>query len=189
MFYLYFVILFICLFVCFCLLEGDRSCSSITVNMPLAMKVHGGCGCKGPHFRSHGTRKRQEWLALYSAVFNPGKVLILILQQAKWALGPVSTRRSEEKSPSLRHPGSNPGRPARSEAPCCLSYLAHTYTKHFYAKRKLADSKECTSQTWSRHIPGDGDIFSRLNIAGLIVSTIFQGNVLTSHQCHLISPL
>ena len=23
-----------------------------------AMKAHGGCGCKGPHIHSHGTRKR-----------------------------------------------------------------------------------------------------------------------------------
>ena len=36
----------------------------------------------------------------------------------------LRTRRSEEKSPPLRHPGSNPGRPARSPAPCRLSHLA-----------------------------------------------------------------
>ena len=53
------------------------------------------------------------------------KPLLLILQEAEWTSGPVWARRSDEKSPPLRHPGSNPGRPARSPAPCRLSYLAH----------------------------------------------------------------
>ena len=50
---------------------------------------------------------------------------VLILQEAEWTSGPVWTRRSEEKSPLLRYPGSNLGRPARRPAPCRLSYLAH----------------------------------------------------------------
>ena len=35
-------------------------CNAIKVKVsPLqAMKAHGGCGCKGPHIHSHGTRKR-----------------------------------------------------------------------------------------------------------------------------------
>ena len=32
------------------------------------MKAHGGCGYKGPHVHSHGTRK---WLVLRSAAFTP----------------------------------------------------------------------------------------------------------------------
>ena len=31
----------------------------------------------------------------------------------------------------LRHPGSNTGRPARSQAPCHLSYLAHNEHSNF----------------------------------------------------------
>ena len=54
-------------------------------------------------------------------LYPRGKPPVLILQEAEWTSGPVWTRRSEEKSPPLRHPGSNPGRPARSPAPCRLS--------------------------------------------------------------------
>ena len=42
-------------------------------------------------------------------------------------MGPraICTRSNEEKSLSLRRPGSNPSRPAHSQAPCHLSYLSH----------------------------------------------------------------
>ena len=40
--------------------------------------------------------------------------------------GPQDQSGHEEKYLPLRHPGSNPGRPARSPAPCSLSYLALT---------------------------------------------------------------
>ena len=56
-------------------------------------------------------------------VYPRGKPPVLVLQEAEWTSGPVWTRRSEEKSPPHRHPGSNPGRPARSPAPCRLSNL------------------------------------------------------------------
>ena len=36
---------------------------------------------------------------------------------------------SEEQSPPLHHPGSNPSCPAHSEVHCCLSYLAHKVGK------------------------------------------------------------
>ena len=64
----------------------------------------------------------------------PGKPPVLILQEAEWTPGPVWTRRSKEKSPPLRHPGSNLGRPARSSAPCRLSHLAHNtqFFLYFY---------------------------------------------------------
>ena len=67
------------------------------------------------------------WLVLRSAAFTPEKSQVLILEEDEWTPGPVWTRRSEEKSPLLRHPGSNPGRPARSQAPCRLIHLAHIY--------------------------------------------------------------
>ena len=56
-------------------------------------------------------------------LYSQGKALVIILQEDEWAPGPIWTRRSEEKSPPLRHPGLNPGRPARSSAPCRLSHL------------------------------------------------------------------
>ena len=36
-----------------------------------------------------------------------------------------SGREEIKKISTLRHPGSNPGHPAPSQAPCRLSYLAH----------------------------------------------------------------
>ena len=57
-------------------------------------------------------------------LYPRGKSQILIFQEAEWTPGSVWTRRSEEKCPHLRHPGSNPGRPARTPVPCRLSYLA-----------------------------------------------------------------
>ena len=43
---------------------------------------------------------------------------VLILQEAEWISRPIWTWRSKEKFPPLFHPGSNPGRPAHSQAPC-----------------------------------------------------------------------
>ena len=54
-----------------------------------------------------------------------GDIPVLISQEVEWTSGPVLTRRSEENFPPLRHPGWNPGRPARSQAPCRLSYLRY----------------------------------------------------------------
>ena len=54
-----------------------------------------------------------------------------IPQDQSWA------RRSEEKSPSLRLSGSNPGRPARSQAPFRLSYLAHEVKKYYEKKNSF----------------------------------------------------
>ena len=90
----------------------------IKVSPLQAMKAHGGCGCKGPHIHSHSTRKRQGGQSYARPPLPPGKPPVLILQEAEWTSGPVWTRRTEEKSPLLRHPGSNPGRPARIQAPC-----------------------------------------------------------------------
>ena len=57
--------------------------------------------------------------------FDPReKPPVLIFKEGEWI---PEQRRSEEKSAPLRHSGSNPDRPACSQAPCRLSYLAHNY--------------------------------------------------------------
>ena len=60
-----------------------------------------------------------------------GRILppVLILMEAEWTPGPIWTRRRKEKSSLLQHPSSNPGRPARSQASCRLSYLGHSIKK------------------------------------------------------------
>ena len=60
-------------------------------------------------------------------LYPRGNSPVLILYEVEWTPGPIWTRRSEEKSPPLRHPGSNPARPARSQAPCRLSHVALTH--------------------------------------------------------------
>ena len=95
----------------------------------LAIQAHGGCGCKGPQIHSHGTRRRQGGQSYARPPVPRGNSLVLILQEVEWTPGPVWTRRSEEKSPPIRHPGSNPGRPARSQAPCRVSHLAHCHLR------------------------------------------------------------
>ena len=45
----------------------------------------------------------------------PGKAPVLNLQETECSPEPVWTPRNEEKSAPLRHPGSNPGRPDRSQ--------------------------------------------------------------------------
>ena len=85
------------------------------------MKTHGGCGCK-IHMQAYTATAlgRRGWPPL-----RPGKsTQYSFLKEAEWIAGPVWTRRSEEKSPLLRHLGPNPCRPPRSQAPCRLSYLA-----------------------------------------------------------------
>ena len=57
----------------------------------------------------------------------PWKAPVLTLQEAELTPGPVWRQRSEEKSPPLRHQGSNPGCPARNQTPCHLIHLAHIY--------------------------------------------------------------
>ena len=84
-----------------------------------AIRAHGGCGCKDPHIHSHGNRKRQGGQSYARPPLPP----VLILQEVGWIPGPVWSRRSEEKSPPLRHTGSNPGRPARSQAPSIMKTI------------------------------------------------------------------
>ena len=63
-------------------------------------------------------------------LYPRGNSSVLIIQEVEWTPGPVWTRRSEEKSPPLRHPGSSPGRPAHSQAPCRLSHLTNNLEKY-----------------------------------------------------------
>ena len=77
---------------------------------------------QGSTYSQPRRQEEVEWLALRSTVFTPGTHL----QEAEWTPGPVWTQGSEKSAP-LRHPGSNIGRPARSQASCRLSYLAHTF--------------------------------------------------------------
>ena len=85
------------------------------------MKAHVECVCKDPHIHSHNTRKRQGGSPMLG---HHGTHL----QEAEWTLGPVWTRRREEKFSPLRHPGLNPGHSAHSQASFRLRYLAHTYS-------------------------------------------------------------
>ena len=39
-------------------LESKLESKKVKVSPLQVMKAHGGCGCKGPHIHSHGTRKR-----------------------------------------------------------------------------------------------------------------------------------
>ena len=48
--------------------------------------------------------------------FYHGKASVLILQVAKVTPGPVWAQKSEENLHPHRHPGSNPGRPTRSQS-------------------------------------------------------------------------
>ena len=110
----------------FKLKSSETHRATIKVSPLQAMKAHRGCGHKGPHIHSNGTRMRQDGQSYVRPPLPRGNSPVLILQEVEWTPGPVWTRRSEDKSPPLRHPELNPGRPARSQAPCCLSHLAHT---------------------------------------------------------------
>ena len=77
------------------------------------IKVHGGCGCKGPHTVHTATALGSGRVAsptlgrLYTGK-SPGTHFMggLMDPRTIWTLS------SEEKSPPLRHPGLNQGRPA-----------------------------------------------------------------------------
>ena len=83
-------------------------------------------GHEGPRgiqmqWSTYSQPRRQEevgWLALHLTVFTP----VLILQETEWTPGPVWIK-SSEKYATIRHPGSNRGRPAHSQTPCRLSSL------------------------------------------------------------------
>ena len=109
------------------------------------------------YIHTHRTRMRQGGQQSYSQPpLPPGKSLVLILQEAEWIPVPILTRRSEEKSPPLQHPGSNPGHPTRSHAPCRLA--------HIYMKRSEVNMINSTFGHFrviklARNLPFPGNIF------------------------------
>ena len=58
---------------------------------------------------------------LRSDAFTPWKSPVLIIRDRVDPRNSLDTK-ERRKCPPFRHPGSNPGRPARSQAPCRLSY-------------------------------------------------------------------
>ena len=75
-------------------------------------------------------------------LYPRGESLLLIFKEGEWTPGPVWTRRSEEKSPPLRHPGSNPVHPAGSQTPFRLCYLVHRSRLVANKKKALMQSVE-----------------------------------------------
>ena len=84
-------------------------------------------GCEDPLWLYSEARHQEDvgWLVLRSSVFTPWKAQVLILEEAESIPEPVWTRMSTEKSPSLRHQGSNTSLPALNQTPCHFSYLVH----------------------------------------------------------------
>ena len=75
------------------------------------------------------------------------------------AVGKVDPRSSldmkeRRKSPPLRHPGSNPGHRARSQAPCRLSHMTHKVNKEciFYLKYIFYTSSQSQTFPLPNHI-------------------------------------
>ena len=120
------------------------------------IKVNPTIGREGPRGKlvqgsTYSQPRHQEdvgWLHLRSAVFTNGKAPVFILEQAECIPAPVCTRKSEEKSAPLRHPGSNPGRPARHQAPCRLSYLARRRIFNETFNRNVTMLNENVSDCW-----------------------------------------
>ena len=87
----------------------------------------------GHHYHPYsfitGTNDLRCRRALKPQIYNP--LQIMKAHEARGCKGPhirnlrsaVWTRWIEGNSPSLRHPGSNPGRPTNSQASCRLNYL------------------------------------------------------------------
>ena len=75
-------------------------------------------------------------------------------------LAPVCTRRSEEKSPPFRHPGSNQVLPAQSQVPCRLSYLAHTISLDPYVFNiyiwQITSNRTYYSEGYNIYVPSIG---------------------------------
>ena len=66
------------------------------------------------------------WLVLHSAAFTPGEIpRYSFYRRLSGPQGQSGHEGVKKNLHPLRHPASNPGRPARSEAPCRLRHLAH----------------------------------------------------------------
>ena len=83
-----------------------------------AMKAHGGRDARAHIYTATTLGRSKVDNSTLGRLYPRGKTprdsfyRRLIGHQDVW------TRRSEKRSPHLRHPGSNPGSPARSQAPC-----------------------------------------------------------------------
>ena len=76
--------------------------------------------------------------ALSSADFTSGKDLVLILQRLSGPQCQSGHEGVKKNLHPLRHPGSNPGRPASGKAPCHLSYLnRHKHAVLFEFSKKI----------------------------------------------------
>ena len=87
-----------------------------------------------------------RWLVVRQTAFTPGEIPRCSFYRRLSET--VCTRRIEENSPPLRRPGSNPDSPARSQAPCSLSHLAH---RRLYYKYNLPFLLK--KHSGSRHTP------------------------------------
>ena len=56
------------------------------------MKAHLGCGCKGPHIHSQGTRGGKVASPTLGRIYTRGNSAVLILYEFEWTPRPVWTR-------------------------------------------------------------------------------------------------
>ena len=91
--------------------------AAIKVSPSHAMKAHGRCRSKCPQQLHSEGRGGQPYARMS---FTPRKAQVLILKDSEWTPGPVRTSRGDPPTPRIE-----PGRPARSQVPRRLSYLAH----------------------------------------------------------------
>ena len=76
------------------------------------MKTHGGCGCKGAHVYTATALGKCRVASPTLGRLYPGTHIIVGWVDPRSSLDTKEWR----KSPTLRHPGSNPGRRARSQS-------------------------------------------------------------------------
>ena len=73
-------------------------------------------------FLDHGTRRGERSASRPGHSFTPGKDPVIIVQEARWAPGPVWTGAENLAATGIR----SPDRPARSQSLYRLRYPAHT---------------------------------------------------------------
>ena len=139
------------------------------------MKAHGRCGCKDAHrptyiYTATALGKgRTRWLVLRSAAFTRGTHFIVGWVDPRSSLGIKDWR----KFPPLRHPESNPGRRARSQAHCRLSHMTplrkpwHQYNHLFPTLKKHIFS--IMSPLWTNIFSS----FCKTNIPAILLKNFF----------------
>ena len=90
-----------------------------------AMKTHGDVSSRFYTYTATALGRGRVASPTLGSLYHPGKA-----PGTHFVGGWVDSRTSLDtkewrKSPPLRHPGSNPGHPSLSQAPCRLSYLVH----------------------------------------------------------------